>query len=123
MRILIKDIFDAETQRGRRIAVIFENNNPPIHDINIPAKYDLSQNYPNPFNPTTKLEFGISNLGFVTLKVYDILGKEVKTLVNEIKPAGTYSVLFDGSNLASGVYFYRIEAGEFRDIRRMVLIK
>ena len=118
-----QDSHKRETQRGRRIAVIFENNNPPIHDINIPAKYDLSQNYPNPFNPTTKLEFGISNLGFVTLKVYDILGKEVKTLVNEIKPAGTYSVLFDGSNLASGVYFYRIEAGEFRDIRRMVLIK
>ena len=69
------------------------------------------------------MEFGISNLGFVTLKVYDILGKEVKTLVNEIEPAGTYSVLFDRSNLASGVYFYRIEAGEFRDIRRMVLIK
>jgi len=83
----------------------------------------LFQNYPNPFNPVTNLEFGISNLGFVSLKVYDILGKEIKTIVNEIKPAGTYSIVFDGSNLASGIYYYSLEAGEFMDIKKMVLLK
>ena len=83
----------------------------------------LFQNYPNPFNPVTNLEFGISNLGFVSLKFYDILGKEIKTIVNEIKPAGTYSIEFDGSNLASGIYCYSLEAGEFRDIKKMVLLK
>ena len=62
-------------------------------------------------------------MGFVSLKVYDLLGKEVKTLVNELKPAGRYSVVFDGSNLSSGVYFYELEAGKFRDIKRMILIK
>ena len=89
----------------------------------IPETFSLSQNYPNPFNPTTKLEFGISNLEFVSLKVYDALGKEVKTLVNEIKPAGRYKVEFDGSSLSSGVYYYKIEAGSFVQTKRMVLLK
>ena len=62
-------------------------------------------------------------MGFVSLKVYDILGKEVKTLVNEVKPAGIYKVLFDRSNLASGVYFYKIEAGDFLSIKKMMLLK
>jgi len=81
------------------------------------------QNYPNPFNPVSHLEFGISDLGFVSLKVYDVLGREIKTLVNEIKPAGTYKIEFDGSNFASGVYFYRLEAGDFIQTKRMVLVK
>jgi len=89
----------------------------------IPTLFSISQNYPNPFNPVTHLEFGISDLGFVSLKVYDILGKEVKTLVKEIKPAGNYRVEFDGSNFASGVYFYRLESGDFVQTKRMVLIK
>ena len=89
----------------------------------IPKEYSLSQNYPNPFNPVTHLEFGISNLGFVSLKIYDVLGREVKTLVNEIKTAGKYKIEFDGSNFASGVYFYRIEAGDFVQTKRMVLVK
>jgi hypothetical protein len=95
-----------------------------VEKINlIPTEYFLSQNYPNPFNPVTHLEFGISDLGFVSLKVYDILGREVKTLVNEIKPAGRFKVEFDGSNFASGVYFYRLETGDFVQTKRMVLIK
>ncbi len=89
----------------------------------VPESYSLSQNYPNPFNPTTKINFSIPKQGFVTLKVYDVLGKEVKTLVNEQKPIGNYNIEFNGSNLASGAYFYRLEAGEFRDIKRMILIK
>jgi len=89
----------------------------------IPVEYSLSQNFPNPFNPVTHLEFGISDLGFVSLKIFDVLGREVKTLVNEIKPAGKFKVEFDGSNFASGVYFFRIEAGDFVQTKRMVLIK
>jgi len=89
----------------------------------IPEHFSLSQNYPNPFNPVTNLEFGISDWGFVSLKVYDILGKEVSTLVNEKLSPGNYKVEFDGSGLPSGVYFYRITAGEFTDTKRMLLVK
>ena len=87
------------------------------------AEFSLKQNYPNPFNPSTHLEFGISDLGFVSLKVYDITGKELKTLVNEIKPAGNYSIEFNGSNLPSGVYYYKIESGNFMQVRKMILLK
>jgi len=90
---------------------------------NIPDVITLSQNYPNPFNPVTNLEFGISDLGFVTLKVYNVLGKEVVTLVNEKLSPGEYKVEFDGSGLPSGVYFYRLVAGEFTDTKRMMLVK
>jgi hypothetical protein len=69
------------------------------------------------------LEFGISNLEFVSLKVYDITGKEIMTLVNEVKPAGRYLVKFDGSNLGSGVYFYKITAANFLAVKRMFLVK
>ena len=91
----------------------------------VPEKFSLSQNYPNPFNPNTNLEFGIPELGFVSLKVYDVLGNEVATLVNETKPAGTYNYQFSTVNyqLSSGIYFYRLEAGEFSEIKRMILIK
>ncbi len=85
--------------------------------------YELKQNYPNPFNPVTNIQYQIVNQGMVTLKVYDLLGREVKTLVNEIKSPGKYLVSFDASSLSSGVYFYKISAGEFSDVKRMVLIK
>ncbi|MBL0106953.1 MAG: T9SS type A sorting domain-containing protein [Ignavibacteria bacterium] len=89
----------------------------------IPDKYFLSQNYPNPFNPVTNLEFGISELEFVSLKIFDVLGNEVSTLVNENKPAGRYEVTFNGADFPSGVYFVRMESGDFMDVKRMVLIK
>ncbi len=95
----------------------------PSNPNTIPLTYSLSQNYPNPFNPTTKINFSIPKQGLVTLKIYDVLGKEVMTLVNETKSIGNYEVEFSGINLASGAYFYRIEAGEFTDIKRMILIK
>ena len=69
------------------------------------------------------MEFRIPELGFVSLKVYDLLSKEIKTLVNEVKPPGIYNVVFDGSNLASGIYFYKLEAGNFASVKRMLLIK
>ncbi|MBX7047321.1 MAG: T9SS type A sorting domain-containing protein [Ignavibacteria bacterium] len=91
----------------------------------IPLEYKLSQNYPNPFNPTTKINYEIKNAGFVTLKIYDLLGREIVQLVNETKDAGRYSIDFNASKymLASGIYFYRIKAGEFIDTKRMVLVK
>jgi hypothetical protein len=89
----------------------------------IPTVYDLSQNYPNPFNPTTTIKYSIPKSGFVSLKVYDILGKEVANLVSQEMAAGYYSVNFDGSNLGSGVYFYRIESAEFVQTKKMLLIK
>ncbi|MEP0862519.1 MAG: T9SS type A sorting domain-containing protein [Ignavibacterium sp.] len=93
----------------------------------IPAVFELSQNYPNPFNPSTKIRFSIPNVGFelaqTVLKVYDVLGNEVATLVNEEKPAGIYEVEFNASKLSSGIYFYKLSAGAFTDIKKMTLIK
>ena len=94
----------------------------PINS-NLPASYNLSQNYPNPFNPTTKINFAIPKQGLVTLKIYDILGREVANLINEVKAAGFYSVDFNASELSSGVYFYRVDVNGFSDIKKMVLMK
>jgi len=95
-----------------------------------PEDYILAQNYPNPFNPSTKIGFRITDFGFVTLKVYDILGREVATLVNEEKPAGEYEVQFNASchsgevrNLPSGIYFYHLRAGDYTETKKMVLIR
>lgn len=90
---------------------------------NIPNGFYLSQNYPNPFNPVTNLEFGISELGFVSLKVYNATGQKVALLVNEKKAPGSYHVEFDGTNFASGIYFYELKAGNFTQTRKMVLIR
>ena len=89
----------------------------------IAENFKLYQNYPNPFNPTTKLSFVIGNSSFVTLKVYDVLGKEVATLVNEEKSSGKYSVNFNANNLASGIYFYKLQAGNFTKTMKMILMK
>ncbi len=89
----------------------------------IPREFLLSQNYPNPFNPATNFEFRIPDFGFVTFKIYDVLGNEVATLVNEEKPAGNYTVKFNGSNLSSGIYFYQIIAGANSITRKMILLK
>ena len=89
----------------------------------IPNSFLLEQNYPNPFNPTTNIRFYISDFGFVSLKIFDVLGNEIKTLLSEEKPAGYYDVHFDGSGIASGIYFYQIKAGEFNETRKMILLK
>jgi hypothetical protein len=85
--------------------------------------FNLSQNYPNPFNPTTTIKYQIAKAGFVTLKVYNILGKEVATLVNEEKQPGNYYADFNGSGLSSGIYFYRISSGSFISTKKMILLK
>ena len=89
----------------------------------IPAEFSLSQNYPNPFNPTTNIKYAIPKPGFVTLKVYDVLGREVTTLVNAEKSAGSYEINFDASELTSGTYFYSVSAGSFTETKKMVLLK
>lgn len=91
----------------------------------IPTKFDLEQNYPNPFNPSTVISYQLSPdfVGIVTLKVYDVLGREVATLVNERQNPGSYTVKFDASRLPNGVYFYRIVAGDFTSVRKMAVIK
>jgi subtilisin family serine protease/subtilisin-like proprotein convertase family protein len=94
-----------------------------VETINIPNYYSLAQNYPNPFNPVTSIKFSLPKQSNVKLVVYDALGREVATLVNGNLEAGVYNETFDGSSLASGVYFYRIDAGEFTDVKKMVLIK
>ncbi len=90
---------------------------------NIPTKFKLEQNYPNPFNPSTNINFSIPKPGNVKLSVFDVLGREVETLVNEQLSAGTYKVDFNASHLPSGLYFYRLSAGSFTETRRMVLVK
>ena len=89
------------------------------------SKYELQQNYPNPFNPSTSIQYTISSTQFVTLKVYDLLGREVATLVNGEKPAGSYIAQFTMNNvqLSSGIYFYKLQAGSFVDTKKMLMIK
>jgi len=89
----------------------------------LPTKALLFQNYPNPFNPTTKINYSIPKSGFVTIKVYDVLGREVSILVNENKPVGNYSVQFNAGKLVSGVYFYRMEAGTFKQTKKLSLLR
>lgn len=90
---------------------------------NVPEGFSLSQNYPNPFNPKTNIGLRIADFGFVSLKVFDVTGKEVAVLVNENLRAGEYNVDFDASNLASGMYFYRMETAGFTEVKKMILIK
>ncbi len=100
-----------------------ENTNQMDEGIPAPTNYAVAQNYPNPFNPSTIIHYEIPNDGVVTLKVYDGLGKEVRTLVNQFQSTGRYDVNFDASNLSSGVYFYQLRAGDFVSIKKMLLIK
>jgi hypothetical protein len=99
---------------------------------NAPEKFVLYQNYPNPFNPTTEIRYhlpaggtqaGMSEVNHVSLRVYDLLGREVATLVDEIKEAGMYEVKFNASKISSGVYFYRLQAGSFIETKRLLLLK
>ena len=92
-------------------------------DVIAPAQFDLSQNYPNPFNPSTTINFSIPQSSIVTLKVFNTLGQEVKTLINQNMESGVHSISFDASELNSGIYFYKLDAGQFSEVRKMTLIK
>ncbi|MBI9073217.1 MAG: T9SS type A sorting domain-containing protein [Melioribacteraceae bacterium] len=113
---LCEVIFSSETETAIEFA-----------DNEIPAEFELKQNYPNPFNPATVIEYtipaGNGYASLVQLKIFDILGNEVSTLVNELKAAGNYKVKFEGNNLSSGVYFYQLKAGSFNQVKRMMFLK
>ena len=107
---------------------IFYDNSSIVTNITLtgnetPEAYSLSQNFPNPFNPETQINFTLPNSGLVKLVVYDILGKEVATLLNDSRTAGSYTINFNADKLTSGVYFYKLTSGEFSDVKRMVLLK
>ncbi|MCX6165869.1 MAG: T9SS type A sorting domain-containing protein [Ignavibacteriae bacterium] len=104
-------------RRGANIITTINNTSENI------ISYKLFQNYPNPFNPNTIIRFQIKDSRLVTLKVYDILGKEVATLVNEKQSPGVYEVTFDGSQFPSGIYFYKLETDSYRETKRMLMIK
>jgi hypothetical protein len=95
----------------------------PVNTGTVPEQFELSQNYPNPFNPSTDIKFTLPKEGYVTLKVYDIIGSEVKTLVEGNHKAGVYDIYFDGSELSSGVYFYTLRTEGFTDTKKMILVK
>jgi len=108
---------------GKNIAYIPEIKEGRANEKAIPKKYELFDNYPNPFNPTTTINYQLPKEGLVTLIIYDMLGREVKTLVNEFKAKGRYSVNFNAGNLASGVYIYRINVSEFSSSKKLLLMK
>ena len=90
---------------------------------NVPDKYSLSQNYPNPFNPATVIEFRISKTEFVSMKIYDLQGKEIAAPVSSVLSPGSYKYNFDASALSSGVYFYKLNAGDFSEVKKMSLVR
>jgi len=114
---------------GSNGTILTTTNGGGTTDINdqqiadIPLRFSLAQNYPNPFNPSTTIRYNLPSAEFVTLKVYDVLGREVVTLVNEQQTAGSYGVQFDASQVASGLYFYKITTASFNSTRKMVVMK
>ena len=107
----------------RRLISDIITSNSEISDIHVPNEYTLKQNYPNPFNPSTIIKYSVPQASEVQIKVSDILGNEIETLVNEEKPVGTYEITWNAEDLTSGVYFYRLRAGSFIDTKKMILLK
>ena len=94
-----------------------------VREENVPEEFSLYQNYPNPFNPETKIKYTMPSSSIVTLKVYDVLGNEITTLVNKEKQPGIYEVEFNASNFSSGIYIYRLQTGSFIETKKMMLLK
>ena len=117
---IIAVTFDGDIWKRPLSEIVTSVENP---EFGQPAQFNLEQNYPNPFNPSTKMGFWVQGSGSVSLKVYDVLGREVATLVNEKKVAGKYSVTWNASSMSSGVYFYRLQAGSFVETRKLVLLR
>jgi hypothetical protein len=105
--------YDGTTEYSNIVAV----------EVAQPNEYSLSQNYPNPFNPSTTIDYSLLKDGLVTLKVYDVLGKEVVTLINEVQLAGQQKITFDASALSSGVYYYQLVSGDFTSTKKLILMK
>jgi len=91
--------------------------------VNIPNNFSLSQNYPNPFNPTTKIYYSLPKEAFINIKLYDVLGNNIATLVNAVKPEGRHEVIFDANIVSSGIYYYRIQADHYIYIKKMIILK
>jgi hypothetical protein len=111
---------DAAAVRWDEILTVVGVGNP---SNTVPAQYGLQQNYPNPFNPATNISYELPEAAFVSIKVYNLLGGEVATLVNREQAAGAYEVGFDATGLPSGVYFYRLNAGPFSATRKLLLLR
>jgi hypothetical protein len=94
-----------------------------MHKNPSPSNFELFQNYPNPFNPTTSISYFIPKGGIVSLNIYDILGREIKLLLNDFISTGEHTVVFDASNLSSGIYFYELKAGNYMSVKKMMLLK
>lgn len=121
---------DVLSEYPPQMSIVQNNSNIPKASLakeslfeQVPTEYLLKQNYPNPFNPTTTIEYQLPSDGFVSLKIFDLLGSEIKTLVNDFKTKGRYSITFDASNLASGLYIYQIKSNNFSSIKKMILSK
>lgn len=114
---------DQGTLRAWCLTLTYQTLLGGIGTLEIPNYYSLSQNYPNPFNPSTTIKFSVPKADLVKLKVYDVLGREVAVLVNELKQPGFHTVDFNASNLASGIYFYKIEAGDFTAVKKLMVVK
>ena len=114
---------DASDPTWVQANILILNVEDEINNNSFPTRFSLSQNYPNPFNPTTTIKFQIPELSFVAFRIYDVLGREIATLVDEEKPSGSYEVEFDASTLTSGIYFYQIQAGVFVETKKMVLLR
>ncbi len=137
----LKSVFFSDNNLGWLVGELWLNGEPTINtrlktingglvsfveenEINeIPTEFNLAQNYPNPFNPSTKIKYSIPQSSDVVIKVFDVLGNEKETLVNEEKPVGTYEIIWNASTLPSGVYFYRLQAGSFVETKKMVLLR
>ena len=126
---ILRSIFFVNSDVGfacGRVGLMLKTTSGGVTDISdgsqVPVKFKLNQNYPNPFNPTTTIKYLIPEISFITIKMYDVLGNEVATVVNEEKAAGNYEVEFDASKLSSGVYFYQLRAGSFIETKKMVLL-
>lgn len=125
------DIFDLNIDmNGYLIAGVFGsgvwrsvNSTTSVESLDLPEQFTLFQNYPNPFNPSTKIKFSIPEQDIIQIKVFDVLGKEIKTILNDYRKSGTYEVDFDASNLPSGVYFYRIISGSYAETKKMLLLR
>jgi hypothetical protein len=123
--VVSEDINDISRPQGNEFDIgAYEYFEPSgTKDRKISLRFSLNQNYPNPFNPATKIRYVVGNLEFVTLKVFDIMGREITILVNEQRPAGEYEINFNASGLAGGVYFYKLQAGSYSSAKKLVLVK
>ncbi len=124
---LDKKIEDGETYCYRLKQIDYNGSYYYSNEVEIktylPYNFSLSQNFPNPFNPTTNIKYEVPQKGFITIKVFNVLGKEITRLVNEEKPVGSYEIIFDGNDLPSGIYFYNIQSGNFNSTRKFILLK